>query len=328
MKMDLKRRQMLAIALSLPTIAVAQTPSSPGWPSRPIKLIVPFPPGGQTDAAARIFAQKLEPILGQPVIIDNRPGASTVIGTDFVAKSPPDGYTLLLNMTALVTNPILLPNITYDPFRDFAPVARLYQITGIWAVPASGPKTLAEFIQQAKAAPNPLSFGTTGHASSSHYFGEVLARSGGIKLNHVPYKGEAPIVPDLVAGRLDAGVISGQTALAHGKEGGGIRVLATTGAARLKSLPNLPTFEEQGVGGLALESFCGIFAPAGTPPAIVERLADAFNKVMLLPEVQQGMATLGVEPPSPGTPAQFAAVMRKAQGEWVEIKKKSEIRLE
>ena len=326
--MSMNRRHVLAAAAaaSIAPLGRAQSPQ-PRYPDRPVKLIVPFPAGGQTDAAARIYAQKLEGLLGQPVIVDNRPGASTVIGTELVAKSPPDGYTLLLNMTALVSNPILLPNVHYDAFRDFVPVARLYSLNGLWAVSANGPKTLAEFIEKAKAAPKPLSFGTTGHGSSSHYFGEVLARTGGFKLVHVPYKGESPIIPDLLSGRVDAAVISSQAALTYGKDGR-VRVLASTGPTRLKMLPDLPTFEEQGVGGLTQESFCGIFAPAGTPQPIVERLAEAINTAMAMPDVQQRVAGLGVDPPTPLTQGQFAATMRKSHNEWLEIRKRSEIRFD
>jgi tripartite-type tricarboxylate transporter receptor subunit TctC len=323
--MLMNRRHALALAAAVPLAPLARAQSR--YPERPVKIIVPFPPGGQTDAAARIYAQKLEELLKQPFIIENRPGASTFIGTDAVAKSPPDGHTLLLNMTALVTNPILLPNMNYDAFKDFAAVARLYSIQAIWASSASGPKTLAEFIQKAKSSPAPLSFATTGQGSSSHYFGEVLARSGGFKLNHVPYKGESPIIPDLLSDRVDAAVISGQTVLAHEKEGR-IHPLAITGATRLKMLPNVPTFEEQGVPGLALESFCGIFAPAGTPQPVVDRLNEAFTKIMAMPDVQERMTGLGLDAPVPLTQAQFTAVMRKAQSEWQDIKNRSEIRLD
>lgn len=323
--MSINRRHLLTAAATLALLPQAHAQSK--YPERPIKLIVPFPAGGQTDAAARLFGQKLEEQLGQPVIVENRPGASTVIGSDFVAKAPSDGHTLLLNMTALVTNPILLPNIQYDAFKDFMPVARLYSLNGIWAVPPSGPKTLAEFIQMAKTAPKPLIFATTGHASSSHFFGEVLARTGGFELTHVPYKGESPIVPDLMGGRVDAGVISGQTALTYGKDGR-IRVLAVTGTQRLKILPDLPTFEEQGVPGLTQESFCGIFAPAGTPKEIVERLNEAFNKALAMPEVQQRITGLGVDIPTPISVADFAQIMRKSHQEWVEIKKHSAIRFQ
>ncbi|WP_234195723.1 Bug family tripartite tricarboxylate transporter substrate binding protein [Pseudacidovorax sp. NFM-22] len=322
--MPISRRQTLALLGIAPFAAGAQAPA---FPDRPIKLIVPYPPGGQTDAVARMFAQKVEGLLGQPVVVDNRPGANSMIGSEAVARAPADGYTLLFNMTALVTNPLLLPQVNYDPFRDFVPVARCYEITGIWAVPGQGPRTLAEFMQRAREAPKPLSFGTTGHASTSHYFGEIISRAGGFSLNHVPYKGEAPIIPDLIAGRLDAGVVSGYSAMQFAADGR-IRVLATTGARRIPSLPDLPTFQELGIGGLTAESFAGVFAPAKTPQPVVDRLADAFSRAGAMPDVRERIAGFGLQPPTPITPTQFAAVMRKAYDEWAGIKGKSAIQLQ
>ncbi|WP_295381294.1 tripartite tricarboxylate transporter substrate binding protein [uncultured Pseudacidovorax sp.] len=322
--MPISRRQTLALLGIAPFAARAQAPA---FPDRPIKLIVPYPPGGQTDAVARLFAQKVEGLLGQPVVVDNRPGANSMIGSEAVARAPADGYTLLFNMTALVTNPLLLPQVNYDPFRDFVPVARCYEITGIWAVPGQGPRTLAEFMQRAREAPQPLSFGTTGHASTSHYFGEIISRAGGFSLNHVPYKGEAPIIPDLIAGRLDAGVVSGYSAMQFAPDGR-IRVLATTGARRIPSLPDLPTFQELGIGGLTAESFAGVFAPAKTPQPVVDRLADAFGRAGAMPDVRERIAGFGLQPPTPITPTQFAAVMRKAYDEWAGIKGKSAIQLQ
>ncbi|RDI17774.1 Bug family tripartite tricarboxylate transporter substrate binding protein [Pseudacidovorax intermedius] len=323
--MSISRRQTLALLGTAPFAAGVHAQSK--FPDRPIKLIVPYPPGGQTDAVARLFAQKVEGVLGQPVVVDNRPGANSMIGSEAVARAPADGYTLLFNMTALVTNPLLLPQVNYDPFRDFAPVARCYEITGIWAVPPQGPRTLAEFMQRAREAPKPLSFGTAGHASTSHYFGEIISRAGGFSLNHVPYKGEAPILPDLMSGRLDAGVVSGYSAMQFAGDGR-IRVLATTGAQRIPSLPQLPTFQELGIGGLTAESFAGVFAPAKTPPAVVDRLADAFTRAGALPDVRERIAAFGLQPPTPITPTQFAAVMRKAYDEWAAIKSTSAIQLQ
>ncbi|PZQ48849.1 MAG: tripartite tricarboxylate transporter substrate binding protein [Phenylobacterium zucineum] len=323
--MPISRRQTLALLGTAPFAAGVRAEGK--FPDRPIKLIVPYPPGGQTDAVARMFAQKAEGLLGQPMVVDNRPGANSMIGSEAVARSPADGYTLLFNMTALVTNPLLLPQVNYDPFRDFVPVARCYEITGIWAVPPQGARTLAEFMQRAREAPKPLSFGTTGHASTSHYFGEIISRAGGFSLNHVPYKGEAPILPDLMSGRLDAAVVSGYSAMQFAADGR-IRVLATTGSQRIPSLPQLPTFQELGIGGLTAESFAGVFAPAKTPQPVVERIADAFTRVGAMPDVRERIAGFGLQPPTPITPTQFAAVMRKAYDEWAAIKSSSAIRLE
>ena len=325
----INRRQALAMAMaSTATLATAPTWAQDNpWPTKPITLVLPFPAGGQTDGVARLLAKNLEPLLGQPVVVDNRPGANSLIGTNLVARSAPDGHTLLLNMTALVSNPVLLPNVTYDPHKDFAPVARLYELPALWAVPGNGPKTLAEFIEKAKAAKDPLNFATTGHASSSHYFGEVFARGASIKLNHVPYKGEAPILPDLTAGRLDAGVISSASALAFGSDGR-VRVLAASGPRRWKALPDVPTFLELGIPGMTTETFCGIFAPARTPKAVVDKLNKAINQVMATPEFQKQMLVYGLEVAPVLTPDQFSAVMKKATDEWVAIKKNSAIRVE
>lgn len=323
------RRQAIAMTMAsaAPLLASPSRAQGSTWPSKPITVVMPFPAGGQTDGVARLLAKGLDQILGQPVVVDNRPGANSLIGTNLVARSASDGYTLLLNMTALVSNPILLPNINYDPLKEFVPVARLYEIPAVWAVPGDGPKTLAEFVEKAKAAKDPLNFATTGHASSSHYYGELFARSAGIKLNHVPYKGEAPILPDLSAGRLDAAVVSSGGLLAFGSDGR-IRGLAVSGKRRSKALPDLPTFGELGIPGIDTESFCGIFAPAHTPKPVLEKLNGAIQQVMAQPEFQKQMMVYGLEASSPITPNQFTEIMRKATEEWKDIKKNSAIRLE
>lgn len=320
----INRRQVLALGMASAAPTWAQ--GNP-WPTKPITLVLPFPAGGQTDGVARLLARHLEPLLGQPIVVDNRPGANSLIGTNLVARSAPDGHTLLLNMTALVSNAVLLPNVTYDPHKDFAPVARLYELPALWAVPGNGPRTLAEFVEKGKTAKEPLNFATTGHASSSHYFGEVFARSANFKLNHVPYKGEAPILPDLTAGRLDAAVISSATALAFGGDGR-VRVLAASGPRRWKALPDVPTFLELGISGMTTESFCGIFAPARTPKAVLDKLHAAINRVIVTPEFQKQMLTYGLEVAPAITPEQFSAVMKKATDEWLAIKKNSAIRVE
>jgi len=325
----INRRQALALAMAsaAPLAAAPAWAQDTPWPTKPITLVLPFPAGGQTDGVARLLARNLEPLLGQPIVVDNRPGANSLIGTNLVARSVPDGHTLLLNMTSLVSNPVLLPNVTYDPHKDFAPVARLYELPAIWAVPGNGPKTLAEFVEKAKAAKEPLNFATTGHASSSHYFGEVFARGANFKLNHVPYKGEAPILPDLTAGRLDAAVISSATALAFGGDGR-VRVLAASGPRRWKALSDVPTFLELGIPGMTTETFCGIFAPARTPKAVVDKLHAAINRVTATPEFQKQMLAYGLEVAPVISPEQFGTLMRKATDEWTAIKKHSAIRVD
>ena len=324
--MTVNRRQALALAASLP-LASRSWAQDASYPSKPVTLVLPFPAGGQTDAVARTLARGLEAALGQPFVVDNRPGANSLIGSNLVARATPDGHTLLLNMTALVSNPILLPNVIYDPLKDFAPVARLYELAAIWAVAPKTAATLAEFTRQARASKDPVSFGTTGHASSSHYFGEMFARSAGFHLNHIPYKGEAPILPDLMSGRLSSAIISSSAALQYGGDGR-IRPLAASGARRWKALPDLPTFHELGVPGMTTETFAGIFAPARTPRPVIEKLHAAINKITATPEFQKQMLLNGLEVAPVISPEAFGGLMKKAQDEWVAIKKDSAIRFE
>lgn len=329
--MNRSRRRVLSLPLVLAASATASVTgvarAQSGFPDRPIKVVVPFPPGGQTDIVARLFAQRAETLLGQPIVVENRTGANTVIGTEAVAKAPADGYTLLFNQSALVSNQVLLPKIPYDAFRDFTPVFRAYESAAVWAVPPNGARTLAEFIAQAKQAKSPINFGTAGHGSTSHFYGELLARSAGLTFTHVPYKGEPPILPDLISGRLDAGVISTASAVSYGGDGR-VRVLAVSGKSRMTALPKLPTFAEQGVLGADAESFVGFFAPAKTPRAIVERLHDAFAQVATGADVNDKLLANGLEVAAPTTVAEFEGLMRKARDDWTAIKSQSGIRIE
>ena len=319
--MTLNRRTLLTAMAAAPLAARAQG----AWPGKPIKVVVPVPAGGQTDAVVRYYAQKAEQTLGQPFVIDNRPGANTMLATQQVARSPNDGYTLLFNMTAIVSNPVLQNNVNYDALKDFAPVHRTYELYAILAVPGGSPaKNLAEFVAAARAAREPLTYGTTGHASSSHYFVELLAKQAGLKMVHVPYKGEAPLLPDLIAERVQAGIISGASAKQFAGDGR-VRTLAVSGNQRLRLLPELPTFKELGYNGIGNESFAGLFAPAGTPAAAVERLNQEFNRISLLPETRERMAALALEPTAPNSPADFLTVMRKAHDEWVSNRKSVDI---
>ena len=311
--MNLFRRILVLAAAVLPMLAAAQA-----WPTKPIKLILPFPPGGQTDAVVRYYAQKAEATLGQSILVENKPGVNSVIGTQEVARAPSDGYTLLFNMTAIVSNPVLLPDVAkYDAIRDFTPIQRAYELYAVLAVPASSPyKTLADFVAAAKASPQPFTYGTTGHASSSHYFVEMLAKQAKLTMVHVPYKGEAPLLPDLISGRVQAGIVSG-AAIKQFSGANGLRPLAVSGNKRLALLPDVPTFKELGYDGIGNESFAGFFAPAGTPKAIVDKLNQEFARISALPETRERLAPLVLEPATPGTPEQFLGVMKSAQAEWV-----------
>lgn len=320
-----ERRRLLALPLLATAASMSRAQGQ--YPDKPIRVVVPFPAGGQTDVVVRLFAQRAEPLLGQPVVIENRPGASTMIGSEAVAKSPADGYTLLFNQTALVTNQVILQKVPYDAFRDFTPVFRAYESAAVWAVPPNGPRTLKEFMDQARAARAPINYGTAGHGSTSHFFGEMLSRAAGVSFTHVAYKGEQPILPDLISGRLDAGVISTGSAVQYGAEGK-VRPLAVSGLRRMTALPDLPTFEELGVPGLAAESFVGFFAPANTPRPVVARLHEMFTKVAAMPGVNDRLLANGLEVAPPITVEQFEERMRIARDQWIVIKKNSGIVVE
>ncbi|MFT3801981.1 MAG: tripartite tricarboxylate transporter substrate binding protein [Burkholderiaceae bacterium] len=310
-------------------LALASTPilAQSGYPDRPVKVIVPFPAGGQTDIVARLFAQKASPLLGQSIVVENRPGANTVIGSEAVAKSAPDGYTLLFNQSALVTNQVIMPRIPYDPFTDFAPVYRAYESAAVWAAPPDSAATLEEFASRARAAKKEITFGTAGHGSTSHFFGQMLSQAIDVPFTHVPYKGEPPVIPDLTAGRLDAGVVSTASAVQYGGDGR-IRALAVSGKQRMAALPDLPTFEEQGVKGLAAEAFVGFFAPVRTPPEIILRLHDAFARVSRMDGVNDKLLANGLEVAPVISPREFQEKMVLCKAQWAEIKRKTGIVIE
>ena len=318
--------QRLAATAVLPLAPAAWAQAAP-WPSKPITLVVPVPAGGMVDALARALGQQLGDALGQSVIIDNRPGANTMIGTDYVARAPGDGYTLLLNITVLVQNPLLYQKVNYDPFKDFAPVSRIGENIAVFAVaPGVAAKTFPEFVALAKARAEPITYGSSGMGSASHIYGEMLAQSTGIKMIHVPYKGEAPLIPDLISGRIDAGFISGLAAHQYGTDGR-VRLLALSGKKRSTGLPQLKTFSELGVAGIDAEGWVGLVAPAKTPKAVVDRLSAELAKAIAVPAMREKIISFGMEPVG-GTPEEFAGLMRKSSDDWARIIQRTHIHLD
>jgi len=310
---------LAAFGAGLPLAARSQG----SWPTKPIRLIIPVPAGGQTDVLARLLGQKVGEALGQTVIVESMAGASTLIATEAVARSPADGYTLLMTLTSFVQNPQLMPKVRYDPFTA---VSRICEAKAFFCVPIDLPaKTLAEFVALAKSAPAPLTYGSNGQGSSVHMYSEIFAKSVGITLGHVPYKGESQMVPDLLSGRINAGWLSGFTAGQMTKDGK-LRILAATGRQRLKAMPNVPTFDEQGVKGLDAEGWVGVFAPAATPKPIVDRVSLEFDKAIANPEIRDRIISFGQEP-SGGTAADFAAVVRRSFDEWGRVIKTTGIKL-
>jgi tripartite-type tricarboxylate transporter receptor subunit TctC len=311
----LPRILLLVAMLALPAGAAAQ-----GYPTKPVRLVVADAAGGAPDQLARLVSQKLSQSLGQQFIVDNRPGAAGALGADIASKAPADGYTLLLTTTTIYA---ILPNLKkglpYDPVRDFVPISRLATSSNVLVVNASLPvKSVAELVQLAKSRPGELNYASAGVGSPAHLAGEMLNLLAGIKLTHVPYKGAAPALLDVIAGNAQLIITSPIAASVH-LSSGRVRALATTGADRNPSLPDLPTIGET-VPGYEISQSWGLVAPAGTPASIIGRLNEEVVRAMRLPELRDGVARTGVVPIG-DTAADFAAFMageRRRLGEVIE----------
>lgn len=298
-------RFLAALALAAPLLAQAQT-----YPNRPITWILPFPPGGVTDPVARMVGAKVGESLGQTVIIDNRPGAASIIAAEAVKRAPADGYTLLFGHAGShAVNQFLYPKLSYDPLRDFAPVTNLISTTHVLVVPAASPaKSMAELIALAKSRPQGLNYGSQGIAAGGHLLGEWLKLRTGITLNHVPYKGSGPLVQDLLAARVDLAFDSPITSGPHVRAGT-LRALAVASPNRNRNLGDTPTVAEAGYAGLELDFWFGLFAPAGTPPAVVQTLHREFIKAINQPDVRQKILDTGLDITTSASPEAFAALI-------------------
>jgi tripartite-type tricarboxylate transporter receptor subunit TctC len=292
----------LAVAAALCVNGGAQA----AYPERPVVFLVPFPPGGPTDIIARILATALSQTLGQNVIVDNRAGGSGNVGIAAAARATPDGYTLLLTSTAIAVNPALFKNLAYDPIKDFVPITELVNAPNVVFVNANSDiKTLADLIAQAKASPDKFNYASPGHGTKSHLAAELLKLRAGINMVHVPYRGGGPAVQAVVASTTQVGSV----ALAPVEpliKGGQLRALAVTGAARWYSLPDVPTMIESGFPGFVSDTFNALFAPAGTPREIVERLSKEARAAMQRSEVRDAARNAGYEIVA-GTPQQLGA---------------------
>lgn len=311
-----------AAALSLPLAAQADN-----YPAKPVTLVVPYAPGGATDTLARILAEKLQARLGQPVLVDNRPGASTSIATQQVRQAPPDGYTLYVVASQFGVLPLVSPGIAkYHPVEDFTPIAQVTSMLMVLVASPSLPvKNVAELIALAKSRPGPLSMATTGVGSTDHLGGELLALRTGTKFNFVPYKGAAPAVQDVIAGvadlRLDA-MPSSRGFIESGK----LKALATFDARRHPGFPDIPAIGET-VPNVEFGGYFGLVGPKGLPEAVVARLGKELGDVMRLPDVVTRLSALGLDPAA-GTPAQFADAIRRDHDLWAQLIKDSGLKIE
>ncbi len=311
----------LALAvLSLHSPVYAQA----SYPDKPIRLVVPYTPGGGADTNSRMLAQPMSAILGQPIIIENRPGASGVVGAMAVLQAPTDGYTVFYDTFPYAVNAVMR-DLPFDPVKDMIPVSQAINMPLILVIPASSPfKTLKDLVDFAKANPNKLDYGSYGAGGAAHLAAELLQRDAGIKWTHVPYKGGAQAIADVLAGRL-AGYFSNPiTALQHLKSGK-LRALATTGTARMEALPDVPTFEEAGYAGFRVVEWNGFFVAKGTPTNIIERLAKAVNEATKDPAVKARMESMGIEPVG-NTPEQFTSFLQGEIKQWRALVQSNNIR--
>jgi tripartite-type tricarboxylate transporter receptor subunit TctC len=282
-----------AAAFALPAFGHAQA-----WPSRPIKIVVQFSPGGTTDIIARTMADRLAQELGQPVIVDNRPGASGSIGSDAVAKAAPDGYTIgMATVTTHSINPAVFKKLPYDVMRDLAPITRLVSVPNVLAVSAALPvKSMPELIAMAKAKPTgTVTYGSAGLGSEGNLMGELFNQSAGVKLLHIPYKGSAPAIQEAMGGQIDM-VFDNLPSSLPFIQSGKLRALAVASPQRVSVLPDVPTFAEAGLAPVNSSSWFGLIAPAKTPKAVIDRIHAASVKVLAQPEVRTAIAKLGGEP--------------------------------
>ena len=315
------RTLLLLIASLFCVSSTAQT-----FPSKPLRIVVPFSPGGVADSSARVISDKLGARLGQSVLVENRPGASGNIGTQQVAASPPDGYTLLLGFDGtMVVNPHVYAKLPFDTLRDFAPVTKLGDATLILVAHPSVPaKDLREFLQIAKK--QNFSYGSAGTGSTPHLAGELLAQRTGIGLTHVPYKGGGQAMGDVVGGQIPLVFTAIATAQQFVKAGK-LKGLGISSARRSSSLPEVPTFVESGLDGFVVDSWVGILAPAKTPQPIVARLQKEIAAVLAEPETRERYATLGIEPAG-NSPEQFTEQIRADLARWEKVVRQAGIRIE
>lgn len=311
------------VLIAAPGFAVAQQ----AYPSRPIRFILPFPPGGATTPLARLVGEKLTESWGQPVLVENRAGGNTIIGAEAAAKSPPDGYTILLASFTFVTVPSLLPYLPYDTIRDFDAVATIAKTRYVLVLHPSIPvNSLQELIALAKSKPGQLNYASSGTGTSLHLAAELFNVMAGIKMQHIPYKGSGQLIADLIGGQVHLGFQTPIVAAAHIKSGR-LKAIAISSEARSSALPQVPTFAEAGLPSFDLSGWFGIVAPAGTPKEIIDKMSTEIARNLAMPEARERLASQGMEP-FISTPEEFASLLKADISRYAGIIKAANIRLE
>lgn len=326
MKLTRRMLSLFAAALVLPGAAIAQVEAN--WPAKPIKWVVPFPPGGAMDAIARTLGDQAARELGQPFVIENRPGAGGNIGADYVAKQPGDGYTIMITSIGMATNPALYTRLSYDPVKDFAPISLLAVVPNVLVVNAakSADKSVKDVLGHARREPGKLTYASAGNGTSIHLAGEMFAALAGVQLLHVPYKGSGPAVTDMLGGQVDLMFDSITSARPH-IQSGKLRALGVTTVRRSSALPDVPTIAEAGVPGYEVSPWFAVFAPAGTPAAVLARLNQVLNSAMKQPDTLKKLAGVGAEPIG-STPQELATHLSQELDRWGRLIKERNIRLD
>jgi tripartite-type tricarboxylate transporter receptor subunit TctC len=304
------------------TLTLCSLLAAPAWgqsfPSKPFTIVVPASPGGAIDLAARLIGQKLTDAWGQPVVVENKTGATGVIGTEFVAKSTPDGHTLALVASSHAINPSMFNKLPFDTLKSFEPVVQTHTVPLVLVVGPESPfKSMKDLVAWGKAHPGQLSFGSSGNGGAPHFSGELFKSMASIDMQHIPYKGSTLAHPDLMSGRVSL-MFDTLAATSAQIKGGKLRALAVTTPQRLPALPNVPTVAESGLPGYDTSTWGGLLAPAGTPKPVVAKLSAEVTRILALPDVRERMLAAGVEPVG-GTPAQFTAFVGSDMVKWAKV---------
>lgn len=318
---------VLVVSATAGVLSAAPAQAQGAWPDKPLKLVVPYPAGGNADNTARLLATQLGQRLGQQVVVDNRPGGSGTIGAAVVAKAPADGYTLLLDATAFTVNPSLFPKLPFDAAKDFAPISLVLQVPLLMVVPANSPfQSVADVAKAARARPGHLTYASAGNGGAQHLAGELFKQGQKVAITHIPYRGGAPALTDLIGGQVDV-MFSATTASGPFVKSGKLRALAISSPRRVEGWESVPTVAESGVPGFQVSEWNGLFAPAGTPRPVLERLESETRAIVTSPEMKKRFAELGVQ--GVGSSAQeFSSFLKAETTKWAEVIRTSGIRMD
>jgi len=321
-----RRRALRLAALAAPSLLIARARAS-DWPAKPVKIVVPFTPGGSTDITARLVGNRLQEVWGQTVVVENKGGAGGNIAADMVAHSDPDGYTIFIVGPGMATNPFLYASLSYDPVKDFSPVTTLITQPNLMCVPNTSPaKSVKEFIAFCNDNRGKVTFASSGVGTTLHLSGELFKRMANVEMTHVPYRGGAPAINDLIPGRVDVIFDNMPSILQHAKSGH-VRGLAVTTKQRVAVVPDYPTLDEAGVPGFDVFSWFGFFVPAKTPPNVIAKINADTNAALIHPPVKTRFEELGANPKG-STPSELAAFLQSETDKWGPVIRDAKIKVE